>query len=223
MKKFTSILWGIALIAAGVIFALNNMNITNIDIFFDGWWTLFIIIPCTVGLFTERNKSGNLLGLAFGIFLLLCAQDILEFSLLWKLLFPAMVVYVGCRLVFSNLFRKREKRALEIEINVGDGNTAIFGGREVRYAGQVLSDTSLTAIFGGIDCDLTSAVIEKDCTINIAAIFGGIDLRIPPNVNVRTDITGIFGGADNQLTQHIPGAPTVYVRGACIFGGLDIF
>lgn len=222
MKKVTSILWGIALIAAGVVFALNALNITSIDIFFDGWWSLFLIIPCGVGLFTEKSKSGNLFGLAIGIFLLLCAQDVLEYSLFWKLFLPAIVVIAGLKLVFSGLFGKRKRRAVEIEINVGDCNTAIFGGRDIRYAGEVFTGTKLTAIFGGIECDLTNAVIEKDCAIDVACIFGGVDLRVPPNVNVQTNITGIFGGADDKTVPH-PGAPTLYIRGACIFGGMDIF
>ncbi len=222
MKKVTSILWGIALIAAGVVFALNAMDITNIDIFFDGWWSLFLIIPCGVGLFTEKKKSGNLFGLALGVFLLLCAQGILEYDLFWKLLIPAMVVIAGIRLVFSGLFRKKKTPAVEIEINIGDGNTAIFGGRDIRYAGEKFTGTSLTAIFGGIDCDLTNAVIEQDCAIDVTCIFGGVDLRVPPNINVQTNITGIFGGAEDKTVPH-PGAPTLYIRGACIFGGMDIF
>lgn len=222
MKKLTSVLWGIALVAAGTVFALNALNITSIDIFFDGWWSLFLIIPCGVGLFTEKKKSGNLFGLALGIFLLLCAQDVLAYDLFWKLLIPAMVVIAGLRLVFSGLFRKKKSPAVEIEINIGSGNTAIFGGRDIRYAGEKFTGTSLTAVFGGIDCDLTNAVIEQDCAIDVSCIFGGIDLRVPPNINVQTNITGIFGGAEDKTVPH-PGAPTLYIRGACIFGGMDIF
>ena len=37
MKKLTKILWGIVLIVLGVVFALNALNIANIDVFFDGW------------------------------------------------------------------------------------------------------------------------------------------------------------------------------------------
>ena len=36
MRKTGNVLWGILLIAAGVVFALNVFNITDIDIFFDG-------------------------------------------------------------------------------------------------------------------------------------------------------------------------------------------
>ena len=104
MKKISSVIWGIVLIAAGALFALNALNITNIDIFFDGWWTLFIIVPCAVGLFTEREKTGNIIGIAVGVFLLLCCQDILSFSMLWKLLVPAIIVIIGLKMVFTGLF-----------------------------------------------------------------------------------------------------------------------
>ena len=51
MKNITRILWGTALIAVGGIIGLNAFGITDIELFFDGWWTLFIIVPCLVGIY----------------------------------------------------------------------------------------------------------------------------------------------------------------------------
>ena len=45
MKKFRNILWGLVLIILGLIFGGNALGITDINLFFDGWWTLFIIVP----------------------------------------------------------------------------------------------------------------------------------------------------------------------------------
>lgn len=63
MEKLTKILLGVALVLVGCIFALNASGITNIEIFFDGWWTLFIIVPCAFGLVKEKEKTGNLIGI----------------------------------------------------------------------------------------------------------------------------------------------------------------
>lgn len=30
---------------------MNAFGITDIELFFDGWWTLFIIVPCLVGIY----------------------------------------------------------------------------------------------------------------------------------------------------------------------------
>ena len=40
MKKFRNIIWGIVLILVGLVIGGNALGITNIDLFFDGWWTL---------------------------------------------------------------------------------------------------------------------------------------------------------------------------------------
>ena len=77
MKSFKNILWGIILIAVGVILGLNSLEITNIDIFFDGWWALFIIVPCFIGLITNNDKTGDIIGLVVGVLLLLASQDII--------------------------------------------------------------------------------------------------------------------------------------------------
>ena len=121
MKKVSSILWGIVLIAAGVVLALNVFNIMDINIFFDGWWTLFIIVPCAIGLFTEREKTGNIIGIAVGVFLLLCCQDILSFSMLWKLLVPAIIVIIGLKMVFTGLFGNKANEIIaKIKQNGGE-------------------------------------------------------------------------------------------------------
>ena len=89
MKKTRNVLWGIIFVILGVIFGLNALEITDIDIFFDGWWTLFIIVPCFIGLFKESDVTGDLIGLLIGVVLLLCSQDLLEFEIVWKLMIPA--------------------------------------------------------------------------------------------------------------------------------------
>ena len=55
MMKIGNILWGIVLIGLGIVLGINALSIAYIDIFFDGWWTLFIIIPCFIGLFSDRD------------------------------------------------------------------------------------------------------------------------------------------------------------------------
>lgn len=224
MKKTSSIIWGIVLIAAGVVWAMNALNITDINIFFDGWWTLFIIIPCTVGLFTEREKTGNIVGILIGVFLLLCCWDILSFSMLWELLIPAVVVIIGLKLVFNGLFGNKGneiRRKLRLEGKEIRSGFAAFSGCDLNYDGEVFEGAELTAVFGGVKCDLRNAVIQTDCAIEVTAVFGGIDILVPGNVNVKVNSTSIFGGMSNKTAVH-QNAPTIYVSGICMFGGVEI-
>lgn len=224
MKRTSSVLWGLVFITAGVIWALNEFNITNIDVFFNGWWTLFIIVPCVSGLFTEREKTGNIIGIVIGVFLLLCCQDILSFSMLWKLLVPAIVVVIGLKMVLTGLFGNKANeimKKLRSEGKEPKAGCAIFAGCNLNYDGEVFEGAELTATFGGMECDLRNAVIEKDCAIQVSAIFGGIDILAPDNINVKVNCNSIFGGASNKTAVH-QNAPTIYVSGVCMFGGVEI-
>lgn len=224
MKKFKKVIWGVVLIAVGVMFALNALEITNIDIFFDGWWTLFIIVPCTVGLFTERDKTGNIVGILIGICLLLCCQEVMDFSMLWKLLIPVIIVIAGIKMIYTAFFNNKANEII-VEIKANGGETksgnAIFSGYDMNYDGQVFEGAELSAIFGGVECDLRNAIIEKDCAIKMTAIFGGIDILVPQNVNVKVNSSCIFGGVSNK-TKAKTDAPTIYISGTCMFGGVDI-
>lgn len=224
MKKSTQVIWGIVLVAAGVIFGLNALHIADIDLFFEGWWTLFIIVPCTVGLFTEREKTGNLIGLLIGVGLLLWQREIVSFSLLWKLVLPCAVVILGLRLLLGALFGKKADPADAPPLGSAPKNaTAVFSGVDLNYYGQPFEGAALTAVFGGIGCDLRGAIIDRDCTVRVTAAFGGIDLILPPSVNVKVAVTGIFGGAENKTAPHpLPDLPTVYVQGVALFGGVDV-
>lgn len=225
MKKSSKILWGLALIIIGVIFALNATGLTNIDVFFDGWWTLFIIVPCAIGIFNEQDKMGNLIGVLIGVFLLLCCQDVLSFGMLWKMIVPAIVILIGIKLVFGGLFGNKANDMLKDMKNKGTDpkvGCATFSGQNLNYDGEVFEGAELTAVFGGIKCDLRKAIIEKDCAITVSAIFGGIDILLPENVNVKVNTTSVFGGVSDKRKNSNGNSITIYISGTCLFGGVDI-
>lgn len=224
-QQVKSILWGVVLIAIGIVFALNAFGLTTFHIFFDGWWTLFLIVPCTIDLFTERDKTGSIIGLAIGIFLLLCCQDILTFDMVWKLLLPAIIIFVGVKLVVGGF---RGKKVAEVVTRMSpDGSRhyaticATFSSEEFRPDNQPFYGADLTAVFGSVRCDLRNATIEKDCVIRVSAIFGGIEILVPEYVNIKTNSTSLFGAITNK-TPYKKDAPTVYVTGTCLFGGTTI-
>lgn len=226
MKKMSNIVWGVVLVAVGVILALNALDITDITLFFDGWWTLFIIVPCFVSLITDSNKLGSFIGILIGIFLLLCCRGIMSFALLWKLLLPAIVVIIGIKLIFGTLFNnKTEKITKEFKNNGAEIKhaTATFSGINIECAYEPFGGAEINAIFGGVKCDLRQAIITHDCVINASAIFGGVDIILPQNVNIKVRSNSIFGGVSNKANnEKQDNRPTVYINATCIFGGVDI-
>ena len=223
MKDKGNLIWGLLLIVIGVIIGLNSLGIADINLFFDGWWTLFIIVPSLIDLIKEPTKTGNYIWLAVGIVLLLCAQEILNIEIVGKLIFPVILVVTGLSLLLKDKLGAKVKQKIKTLNQEGlEEYYATFSGQEINPQGDEFKGASLNAIFGGIDLNLTEAQIQKDTLINVTSVFGGVDIKIPSNVNVKVQSTSIFGGVDNNVKKYTENLPTIYVKAFCLFGGADI-
>lgn len=227
MKKFGNVLWGVVLIILGIILGCNATGITHINIFFDGWWTLFIIIPCFIGLFKENEKTGNLIGLLIGIALLLCSQNLLDFDMIWKLALPTILVIIGLSIIFKDTFNHKVSEEIK-KLNEKSKGTneycATFSGQNINFDGEEFKGATLTAVFGGVKCDLRKAIINENQVINCSAIFGGIDIYVPKDVKVKIKSSSIFGGVsdDRKEKQEKEDSKIIYINASCIFGGAEI-
>lgn len=225
MNNIKNILWGIVLVIIGVIIGLNTMGITNIDIFFDGWWTLFIIVPCFISLFTNKDKTGNIIGLLIGIILLLGMQNIIDFNLIWKFLLPSIIVIIGLSLIFKNTFNSKINNKIK---KLNNKNTkdneywATFSGQRIDIPNEEFKGATLNSVFGSITCDLREAKIKEDVVINTSSVFGGIDIIVPDDVNIKIKSNSIFGGVNNKKKNNEDNKYTIYVNASCLFGGVDI-
>lgn len=225
MKRTNSILWGIVFVVIGGILTLNALELTNINLLFDGWWTMFIIIPSFIGLFTFRDKTLCLAGLSTGAFLLLCAQNLISFDLMWKLALPVLLVLIGFRMIFSGVLDGRVKGTRKFR-PTGDfvrNCSATFSEKDYNFNGDFFSGAEMNSVFGTVHCDLRNAVIDQDCVINCSAVFGNIEIYAPENVNVKVYSNPVFGGVSDKRMNKTRNNPfTVYVNATCMFGGVDI-
>lgn len=224
MGKTSNLLWGLVLIILGVVFGLNALNITDINIFFDGWWTLFIIVPCFIGLFKDSDKTGNLIGLIIGSCLLLGCQNIIDFELVWKLMIPFILVIIGLSIIFKDTINNKVKKQIKkLNKNNLKEYYATFAGQTIDFTKEEFDGCHLNAIFGGIKCDLRDAIIKEDTVIDISAIFGGVTLYVPNDIDVKVTSIPIFGGvSDERKKKSREGNTTLYINATSIFGGVEI-
>lgn len=210
MKK--NYLLGVLIILIGIIFLGNNLEIWNVDIFFKGWWTLFIIVPSIKGLF-KREYISSFLGLFIGILLLLSSNNIIEWDMVGKVFIPFIIILIGLSFIFKTkpIINDKEK----------DTYFCIFSGTE-ETINKLNKNLTCISIFGGIDLDLRNVKIDKDIKIECISIFGGIDLRLPDNVNIKSSGVPIFGGFENNKKVINKNKNTINIDYVCIFGGVDV-
>lgn len=229
MKQAKAIIWGLAIITLGVIFGGNALGLFNFNVFFDGWWTLFIIVPSAISLITEKNRFASLIFLAAGVIFLLAAQDVFSYETAGKTILAMFLVAAGLMIIFRSLVHKSCDKEIEKKVkDLGDGKTmdaqtAVFSGSDRVYNGEVFAGSNLVAVFGGAELDLRRAKFEKDTVIKAFCLFGGIDIKVPDDVQVKIKSGFIFGGAsDDRKGDTGKGKYTIYVDAAGGFGGISI-
>ena len=213
MKRKENLIWGVVFIIIGLIIGLKVLGIINIDIFFDGWWSLFIIIPSAISIIKNIRDIGAYIWLAIGVALLLSAQGILDMEMVGKLIFPAVLVAIGVGMIFKDSKLEKAKENEEYY--------ATFSGEKLNFEGNTFNGASLNAIFGGIDLNLKKADITNETNINATSVFGGINIFVPDNVNVEIKSTSLFGGVTNKV-ENKENQPTIKIRTFCLFGGVEV-
>lgn len=223
MKKIEEILWGVFFIAIGIIIGLNALGITDINIFFDGWWTLFIIVPCFIGLFKNEKKMGDIIGLIVGVVLLLSAQGIISIDVVLKLILPVVFIIIGVNILVKNLSNGDVNQKIRsVDRNSLEGYCTTFASQKIGMQNVDFKGANLDAIFGSIELSLDGAHLSEDRVINATAVFGGITIIVPNYINVKVKSTGIFGGVSNSKKATVENAPIVYINASAIFGGVTI-
>lgn len=224
MKK-ENVLWGLGFIIVGILVLVNALGIIEINVFFKGWWTLFIIVPCFVNIFKDNDKTASIIGTVFGILLLLAARDVINFDLLWKILLPLVLIIIGLSLIFKDKVSDKVKDEIKkLNKNSKDEYTATFSGQDLNFDDEEFKGCELNAIFGGIKCDIKNAKLKDDVVINASSIFGGITLYVPKDVNVKVVSNSIFGGVSGNYNKNKNDkkGKTIYVNATCLFGGVEI-
>lgn len=224
-----SIVTGVALLALGIIWMLELAGLIHVD--FNGWWTLFIIVPCLVSLFTSRRKTGPLIGLGAGILMLLATRDVILWNDFWKYLLCLVAIVWGLSLIF---FPKRSYAETECKLS-DDMKQVDQDGRQINkikvsfskqrfdFGGQRFEGADVQTSFGFTALNLREADLLDGAVVNVECSFGGMEIRVGKDVCVKPAIESAFGGVEcNSNLQCSDGAKTLYIKGSCSFGGIEI-
>ena len=211
-----NLFWGIVLIVVGILFLGRNMNWWNFSIFFEGWWTLFLIVPSIISLVRKESMGTSFLILVLGVLMLLASQNIIDWSTIWKVFLPIIIMVVGLSIIFGN----RKAKTKKVKGNAKE-YVAIFSGVD-EMIGKIESDFKVTSVFGGVELDMRDVKLEEDLIIDCFTLFGGIDIRLPKDVKVEVNGLPIFGGVENKYRNNDEAKVTIYINHTTIFGGVDL-
>lgn len=226
MKPAKRILWGVVLVALGILFALKVFGL-EFDVFFPGWWTLFIIVPCGISVITDKDKTAGAIGLLIGVVLLALKQKWIPWLTLkniWQLIIPVVLVGIGLSMILKGSADRQPKEAIK-QLNsqslpMADCR-AFFSRKQLDYS-RPFNKANLVAVCGSLSCDLMNGIINNDIVINTHCFFGTINITVPEGVNVKVVSTSVFGGVNNKHQQLYEGTPTIYINNTAFISGVNI-
>lgn len=221
-EKIYHVILSVFLFIVGILIIGNAFSIWNVNVFFKGWWALFIIIPALEAFLFQNGKSASFYALLLGVGIILYNQEIINFDIFWKTLLACFIVLIAVNL-FVSIFRKDKvvkSRNRSVPLYVG-----IFGEADEKVINDDFEGCTCISLFGSVDLDLSDVKLKKDIYIKTKSIFGGVDIFLPEGVNVITSGISILGGTENKVkksSKEKKKVVNVYIESFCLFGGAEI-
>jgi predicted membrane protein len=233
---------GILVIAIGLLFLLDNLDIIDTHRALS-FWPLAFIVAGAVKMSDTGSHNGRAVGLALivvGALLTLQRLGWLYFN--WHTMWPVAMIALGGLVLFRALTGRRGPGAAP-----GDKDdplapagpfdpfakdqpdsadvvdvTAILGGLERRVVTQSFRGGEVNAILGGCTLDMRGSSIEGEAVLNVYALFGGIEIKCPPDWTVVMHGTPILGGFSEKTATAPDTGKRLIIKGYAIMGGVDV-
>lgn len=251
-NSLEKIIWGIVFVVFGGVLAMRALGILEFDLFFPGWWTLFIIVPSTIGLISGKEIASNIAGIAIGIMLLMTQIGVIDWQEFVKLLIAVVLVKIGISFIFpgkkhqSKAYKKyyrNEKDYNNVNYNHDDSQRASTGD---TYTYE--QDATKEATFAGNTENTGNTTKESTYNHENRNFYGGKNVYTSNQQRYRSNsgfrqYTGFFSVSKDQYIDEVfPGAVVTAILGGveldlrnavflndtiiditCIMGGVDIF
>lgn len=247
MKTTTSyarIFLGAGLLLAGAALLLNEFSLLSFSLgdIIKEWWPLIVIGAGLVILFNNpQSFVFPLIVIVAGILLQFRQLDLIEFNV-WNLIWPSALLVIGLSLLFertnytksisskTNTSKDDEDEESDDEFDsrqvTSDDKVsvlAIFSGSEVKNTSSNFQGGDASAIFGAFEVDLRDSSLKKEATLSVFTAFGGGEIIVPEGWRIETNGLPLFGGWENKTKKPAKAnAPTLYIRGTCLFGSVSI-
>lgn len=228
-KNLNKIFFGIAVVAAGIIFLGSAFGFWEIGEL-SGWWTVFIIVPAIGSMIASGFDVLNIAALAVGVWLLLkCNPQWIPAERMNHFAIAIALVALGFWMIFSSAKTKRLKKQLDdnsgpVSQESKPTYTAICSGGVFKNTSGNLLGAHCLAILGSLEVDLSEASINDEIMISVTSILGGVDIYLPENVRVEcSDGASLLGSIDNKMPNSGDlSQPLVHIKHFNFLGGTDI-
>jgi len=218
---------GVILVLVGLFLVMRNTGIFPdfIDHIVFSWPMLLVAIGLVMTLGASEKTSGVIVMAVGGFFLIpmIFRETFHAYNMFW----PSIFIIIGVIFIVT---KRRGWNSVSSKGIVGDDYVDyvnVFSGGERQIVSENFRGGKISAVFGGMELDLTKAKLAPGRNeLEIACVFGGATLIVPDDWNISVEVTPVLGGF-NDSRKLIPGRTVdttrqLVIKGAVVFGGGEI-
>jgi predicted membrane protein len=218
---------GVILVLVGLFLVLRNTGFFPefIDHVVFSWPMLLVAIGLVMTLGASEKTSGVIVMAVGGFFLIpmIFRETFHAYNLFW----PSIFIIIGVTFMVS---KRRGLNSVSTTGISGDDYidyVNVFSGGERQIVSDNFKGGRISAVFGGMELDLTKAKMAPGRNeLEIACVFGGATFIVPDDWNISIEVTPILGGFSDSR-KLIPGrivdtTKQLVIKGAVVFGGGEI-
>ena len=217
---------GVILVLAGLFLVIRNTGFFPdfIDHVIFSWPMLLVTIGIVMTLGSGEKTAGIIVMAVGGFFMipLLFRETFHMYNMFW----PSIFIIIGIIFIVT----KRKGWNSVSKGIAGDDfidYVNVFSGGERQIVSQNFKGGKVSAVFGGIELDLTKAKLAPGRNeLEIACVFGGAEIIVPDSWFVTVEVTPVLGGFSDSRKLS-PGrtmdtTSQLVIKGAVVFGGGEV-
>ena len=218
---------GVVLVLVGLFLVMRNTGIFPdfIDHVIFSWPMLLVAIGLVMTLGKDEKTSGVIVMAVGGFFLIptIFRETFHAYNMFW----PSIFIIIGVIFIAS---KRKGFNSVTSKGIIGDDYVDyvnVFSGGERQIVSENFRGGRISAVFGGMELDLTKAKMAPGRNeLEIACVFGGATIIVPDDWYVTIDVTPILGGFSDSRKLS-PGRSTemskqLVIKGAVVFGGGEV-
>jgi len=221
------VLIGVILVFAGLFLVLKNTGLFPDPLYHIVFsWPMLLIAIGLVMTLGATEKTAGVIVLAVGAFFMI-PRIFSETFHMYDMFWPSIFIIIGVIFIVT---RRKAWNAASSKGMIGDDYfdyVNVFSGGERQIVSQNFRGGKISAVFGGIEIDLTKAKMAPGrIELEIACVFGGATIIVPDDWYVTLEVTPVLGGFSDSR-KLAPGrtydsSSQLVIKGAVVFGGGEL-
>ena len=221
------IIIGVILVLAGLFLVIRNTGFFPefIDNVIFSWPMLLVVIGLVMTLGAAEKTAGVIVMAVGGFFMipLIFRETFQMYNMFW----PSIFIIIGVIFIAT---KRRGWNVVTSKGAIGDDYidyVNVFSGGERQIVSQNFKGGKISAVFGGIELDLTKAKLASGTSVlDIACVFGGATIIVPDDWYITIEVTPVLGGFTDSRKlspgRNVDSTKHLLLKGAVVFGGGEV-